>query len=69
MKTRQGGQIVSGMCRSFLGSITQEEVSMRLVVFAVLPEVREGEVGENWKGTKEGRVLGRARKARKKKCL
>lgn len=51
MKTRQGGQIVSGTCGCFLGSITQEEVSVRLVVFAVLPEVREGEVGENWKGT------------------
>lgn len=42
---------------------------MRLVVFAVLPDVR-GEVGEPWKWTKQGRILGRARKkARKKKNL
>jgi len=26
-KTVQGGQIVTGMCGSFLGSITEEEVS------------------------------------------
>lgn len=65
----QRGQIVTGICGSFLCSITQEVVSIRLVVFAVLPEVR-GEVGDSWKGTKERRILGRARKkARKKKTL
>lgn len=42
---------------------------MRLVVFAVLPDVR-GEVGEPWKWTKQGRILGRAsKKARKTKTF
>lgn len=48
----------------------QEEVFMRPVVFAVHPEVREGEERESRKGPKEGRILGRAsKKARKKKPL
>lgn len=34
-KTIQGGQSITGTCGSFLGSITQEEVFMRPVVFAV----------------------------------
>lgn len=69
-KTTQGGQSVTGTCGSFLGRITQEKVFMRPVVFAVHPEVREGEEGESWKGPKEGRILGRAsKKARKKKPL
>lgn len=43
---------------------------MRPVVFAVHPEVREGEERESRKGPKEGRILGRAsKKARKKKPL
>lgn len=69
-KTLQGGQSVTGTCGSFAGHTTQEEVFMRLMVFAVQLEVREGEEGESWEGPKEGRIFGRARKkARKKKPL
>lgn len=43
---------------------------MRPMVLAVQLEAREGEEGESWKGPKERRVLGRAKKkARKKKPL
>lgn len=40
---------------------------MRPMVFAVQLEVREGEEGESWRGPKEGRILGRARKKARKK--
>lgn len=49
--------------------MAQKEVSMRRVVFVVLPEVRGGDVGESWKGTEEGRILGRTRKKVKEKNL
>lgn len=43
--TVQGGQSVTGTC-GFFSSITQEEIFVRPVVFAVHPEVREREEGE-----------------------
>lgn len=40
---------------------------MRSVGFAVHPEVREREEGKGWKGPKERRIFGRARKKTRKK--
>lgn len=58
---------MTGTCGFFLSSITQEEVFVRSVVFAVHPEVREREEGKGWKGPKERRIFGRARKKTRKK--